>query len=201
MNCDRIARFYRWLEYAAFGKALERRRFEFLSEISGARRALVLGDGDGRFLARFRAVSQASIDCLDSSAKMLALARSRAGAERICYRHADALRMRLAPSSYDLIATHFFLDCFGADDLERLMDRISPAAEPEAVWVISEFREPRWASPLLAAMYLFFWLTANLKNRSLVDHRPLLERRGFRLMSAKTSHAGLLVSELWQRSQ
>ena len=52
MNADRIARSYRWLEYAAFGVALERARFDFLRCAAEARRVLILGEGDGRFLAR-----------------------------------------------------------------------------------------------------------------------------------------------------
>ena len=197
MNCDRIARAYRWIEYLVYGGELERRRFQFLAEVAGARRALLLGDGDGRFLARFRSVSNASIDCIDSSARMLDLARARAGTECISYLHADALTAPLPPSTYDLIVTHFFLDCFNAHELPCLIDRIQAAARPEALWLISEFRQPAWARPLLAAMYLFFRLAASLENNRLVDHRPLLAQRGFRLLREHTSRAGLLVTELW----
>jgi SAM-dependent methyltransferase len=197
VNCDRIASCYRWLEYLVFGRELERRRFRFVDDIAARRRALVLGDGDGRFLARLRALSDACIDYVDASARMLELARARAGADRIRYRHADALTVPLTPSSYDLIVTHFFLDCFNPADLERLIERAHAAAEPGAVWLISEFRQPRWARPLLAAMYLFFRVTARLSNNRLIDHRPLLQQRGFRLLREETSRRGLLVTELW----
>ena len=50
MNCDLIAPHYWWIERLGMGRALERRRRWFLPEIGNARRALVLGDGDGRFL-------------------------------------------------------------------------------------------------------------------------------------------------------
>jgi len=43
MNCDRIARCYRWLEYLSFGRALERRRREYLIEVESARSVLILG--------------------------------------------------------------------------------------------------------------------------------------------------------------
>ena len=81
--------------------------------------------------------------------------------------HADALTVPLKPSSYDLIVTHFFLDCFDAPGLERLIDRIQEAAEPGALWLISEFREPRWARPLLTVMYLFFRVS-----RRIVESTP-----------------------------
>ena len=50
MNCDLIAPHYWWIERLGMGRALERRRRWFLPELGNARRALVLGDGDGRFL-------------------------------------------------------------------------------------------------------------------------------------------------------
>src|SRR5579883_1010405 len=53
MNCDAIAPWYRWLEYGAFGRALERTRFHYLAELKPSRKALMLGEGDGRFLAAF----------------------------------------------------------------------------------------------------------------------------------------------------
>jgi len=42
VNCDRIARWYRWIEYAGFGRALERRRKAFLTDIADARRGLTV---------------------------------------------------------------------------------------------------------------------------------------------------------------
>ena len=53
MNCDRIAHWYRPLEYLVFGRALEKRRFEYLGQVGEVRNALILGDGDGRFTAEF----------------------------------------------------------------------------------------------------------------------------------------------------
>ncbi|MCU1248095.1 MAG: methyltransferase type 12 [Edaphobacter sp.] len=49
---DRIARPYHWLEYLTLGKALERCRNHHLPQLLDRRHALVLGDGDGRFLAQ-----------------------------------------------------------------------------------------------------------------------------------------------------
>ncbi len=83
MNCDRIARLYRWIEYAGFGNALERTRaaqWNGSSAFAGARRALVLGDGDGRALTRLlEAAPRVRADYVDLSRQMLELARARAG--------------------------------------------------------------------------------------------------------------------------
>lgn len=94
MNADPLAASYRWLEYAAFGRALERCRFEFLQRAVAARRILILGEGDGRFLARLvECHPHAEIVIVDSSARMLDLARRRLPASaqaRVEFQHLDA---------------------------------------------------------------------------------------------------------------
>jgi len=129
MNCNAIARWYRWMEYIGFGRALERRRFAFLSDVVDAKRVLVLGEGDGRFLAKIGAPCKTrkntvkppcfTVDYVDLSGNMLDLARSRAGTEYVTYHHADALKIPLPAGHYDLIVTHFFLDCLNEKDAGR----------------------------------------------------------------------------------
>ena len=200
MNCDLIAPHYWWIERLGMGRTLERRRQWFLAELQSARRALVLGDGDGRFLKELlRDNSMVRADYVDLSGRMLALARRKGGEERVAYRQADARTLAFSQGEYDLIATHFFFDCFDAQDLNLLIGRISAAAKPGAHWVVSEFRTSTIPARLLvSALYLFFRLTTGLKTRTLADHRPVLQAHGFRLKSASQSRGGLVVSELWQ---
>jgi ubiquinone/menaquinone biosynthesis C-methylase UbiE len=205
VNCDPIARWYRWLEYLGFAGELQRRRVAFLPHVADARRILVLGDGDGRFLVRLAGQNRmASIDAVDLSARMLALARSRAG-DRVTYHQADALTMPLPEVRYDLIVSHFFLDCFDEAGAESLVARVARAASCDARWLISEFRQPArglaavWARVWLRGLYFFFRMTTGLKTNRLVDHRPLLERYGFRIIQEEPAWFGLLASELWRR--
>jgi ubiquinone/menaquinone biosynthesis C-methylase UbiE len=201
MNCDLIAPYYRWIERLGMGRSLERRRRWFLPEIVHARRALVLGDGDGRFLCellRRNAVVRA--DYVDSSYRMLDLARQKAGTERVTYQQANALTLDFPREAYDLIATHFFFDCFGPKDLEMLIGRVAGAARPGAQWIVSEFRTPNILARLLVSgLYLFFGITTGLKTQTLADHRPILRSNGFRLINASHSRGALVVSELWER--
>jgi ubiquinone/menaquinone biosynthesis C-methylase UbiE len=176
---------------------LERRREALLNDVADARRVLALGDGDGRALAALVAAApEARIDYVDVSQRMLELARTRAGTARVKYLRDDALSTPLRHVEYDLIVTHFFLDCFEEADQELLASRIADAAHPEARWVISEFRKPGW---LVSSLYLFFRITTGLRTRSLVDHQPLLRRHGFRLARSESAWRGLLASELWVR--
>jgi len=206
VNCDSIARWYRWIEYIGFGGELERRRLAFLPDVAAARRVLVLGEGDGRFLVRL--VEQnlgASIDYLDLSDRMLNLARQRAGTDHVAYHRGDALTFPLPPGEYDLVVTNFFLDCFEEADAIRVVERIAAAARPRARWLIAEFRQPDhgwqalWARVWLRALYLFFRVTTGLKASRLVDHHPMLGKHRFRIEKAESARFGLLASELWTR--
>jgi ubiquinone/menaquinone biosynthesis C-methylase UbiE len=198
VNCDPIARWYRWLEYIAFGRALERRRNAFLSDVADARRALVLGDGDGRFLARLVRKMHGTIDYVDISPRMLELARGRAG-DRVHYILGDARTIPLPAAEYDLIVTHFFLDCFNQQDAAALVNKIAHAAAPHARWLISEFRAVSWWSRLcIGALYVFFRITTGLETKRLIDHHSLLRQRGFAIERSETARAGLLISELWR---
>ena len=125
---------------------------------------------------------------------MLELARARAGAGHVNYRCEDARAAPLPIAEYDLIVTHFFLDCFDEPELEPLIARLANAASPQARWLISEFRGNGW---LVRALYVFFRLTTGLRTRRLADHRPLLKRFGFRLVRHEDAWRGLLSSELW----
>jgi ubiquinone/menaquinone biosynthesis C-methylase UbiE len=215
VNCDPIARWYSWLEYAGFGRALERRREAFIDEVSDARRVLLLGDGDGRFLKKlvescgklreiwgdlgaFGSAPDFSIDYIDLSHRMLDLARIRVGTDHVAYRHGDALTIPFPRAEYDLVVTHFFLDCLTENDASKLIARVAASLQPGARWLISEFREPGpWARATVAMLYFFFRITTGLRVRRLIDHRPLLAASGFVILREETARFGLLASELW----
>lgn len=202
MNCDAIAPYYRWIEFAIFGNALARCRTCFLRELSDVQRALVLGDGDGRFLQGLLDTSPgAQVDYVDRSIKMLELARSRALNERASFHCADILADELPDGKYDLVSAHFFFDCFDRLQLECIIRRVQSAA-PHARWVVSEFRfaEGWLALPsqlLIGIMYRFFGMTTGLKTRELVDHAPIMTQLGLRPVRRQRFAGGLLVSEIW----
>ena len=217
MNCDPLARWYRWLEYAGFGRALERRRREFLPRLVHARKVLVLGEGDGRFLALLLRGSQtAEVDYVDGSAGMLALSRQRAvtagnggsgAARRTRFHHDDALRWLQGrpPGGYDAICTHFFLDCFTPAQLEPLIGEVARHSTEDACWIVSEFRYPegglaRWGGrALITGLYGFFRVFTGLEVDTLPEHGRLIEQAGFRCARQVVAHGGILESQLWER--
>jgi SAM-dependent methyltransferase len=192
LNCDKIARWYRWLEYAAFAGALRKRREAFLFELGDPKKVLVLGDGDGRFLQVFAALyPQARVDAVDSSERMIEMARGRAPG--VIFHFADAREFAFE-EEYDLAVAHFFFDCFEQDELRALLGRVRTNS-----WLVSEFRSTRWSWPFVRGLYFFFRLTAGLRVTSLPDYRGVLEKLGFRIEKEQRALGGLLDSQLWVR--
>lgn len=218
-NFDRLARAYRWMEWASFGPLLWHCRCAFLREMQSARRALIIGDGDGRFTARLLATNpRVHVDAIDSSAAMLrALAhRAAANANRLrtfCLdvRNFDARDWHATQSPspaeeetrYELIVTHFFLDCLTTGEVRTLAVEVAAVA-PGALWVVSEFAVPQGlfgrvvAQPLVAFLYAAFGLLTGLRVRSLPNHAEALHSAGFVRIGRKKKLGGLLISELWR---
>jgi SAM-dependent methyltransferase len=209
VNFDPVARPYRWAEYLSFGRALERCRCQFLPALGERRCALILGDGDGRFLARLLAANpNLHADAVDLSPEMLRLLTRRLeaaapnAASRVRTHQANALDF--APAGpYDLVATHFFLDCLVQPEVELLCTQIVPHLAPNAVWLVSDFRIPAGAMHfpariLVRSLYLAFRLLTGLRTARLPDHASALRTAGFTRTAQQLSLGGLLTSDLWE---
>jgi ubiquinone/menaquinone biosynthesis C-methylase UbiE len=209
MNANRIASSYRWLEYGAFGRALEHARFDFLSHAAQADRVLILGEGDGRFLAQLlRCNRHAAIVVIEKSARMIDLARRRVPTSersRVEFRHMDALAGCLPEGPFDLAVTHFFLDIFHCRDAAALIVKVSAVLAPGASWLVSEFQEPSgdfrlWHARLwLRTMYGFFSATTGLGVSKLPPYRDLLKGSGFTEIDYRERRFGLIRSQVWRK--
>jgi ubiquinone/menaquinone biosynthesis C-methylase UbiE len=214
-NFNLIAKPYRWLEYLTLGKALENCRNHLLPQLlhhsHARRRALALGDGDGRFLSQLlKHNPHLEADAVDTSTTMLQLLRQRCEAvapnanTRLRTHQANALTFSLdnSENSYDLVITHFFLDCLTQTELNALIIRITPTLTPKALWLISDFRIPSGpmrlpAQFIVRSLYLAFRILTGLRTTHLPDHTTPLTRAGLTLISQQHHLAGILTTELW----
>jgi ubiquinone/menaquinone biosynthesis C-methylase UbiE len=212
VSFDAIAPGYRTLETIAFGNALQRARVACLGEIGSPRRALIVGEGNGRFLAAFlQRHPLVRIDCIDCSERMLELARQRIlrtvpdAIGRVTFLLADVASW--TPNDrYDLIVTHFLLDCFSTQQVGAIVAKLAQATFPTAAWLLADFRIPEagfaraHARLWLAAMYWFFRSVARIEARDLVDPSPFLRAEGFVLERQILFRVGMLKSELWRNT-
>lgn len=210
MNIGWIARGYRWIEYLAFGRALERCRFVHLEFLPNLHSILLLGEGDGRFLARLASLQpDACFDVVDNSHEMVALASSRLTASqriRVQFHALDARSAALPETSYDLVATNFVLDCFDEVEAARVVARVSNHVRSGGLWLVSEFQQPRGgirhlhATLWIRAMYLFFRATTGLRVNRVPAYGLMLTDAGFKLARETRWRWGLIVSQLWLKT-
>jgi len=211
MSFDTLAPHYRWMEVVLAGPLLQRCRTEYLDEVSGAREVLVLGPGRSGF-------TRALLDCapaahatlVDSSPGMLArlgadLAARGVPASRFSLVCADVRTWNGPPEAVDVVATHFFLDCFAPAELDAVVARVAGWTRPGARWLLSDFQVPPrgWqryrARSIHALMYAFFRPATGISARRVTPPDEPLAGAGFLLEHRRTSNHGLLHADLWRR--
>lgn len=209
MNFDRLAPFYQAMEWIAAGRKLQSCRMAFVGKIPAPNSVLLAGEGHGRFLPEcLKRFPDARIMVVDSSRVMLEIARKKLEndcLERVEFIHADLERWQAPIGRFDLIVTHFFLDCFPFQSVAGIVRKLAEAAAPEAEWLLADFQiangrfsrlRSRW---ILSLLYGFFRISCQLKARSLTPPDPFLKAAGFVMMDRREFDWGLLKSEWWRR--
>lgn len=206
MSFDGLARFYRTMEWVTAGGKLQRCRMAFVGEIPVPRQILMVGEGHGRFLPEcVRRFPEARIVVVDASARMLEIARGKVAAGRVEFMLGDFLELEGGGGEFDLIVTHFFLDCFTAEELREVVAKLGRMASARAEWLLADFEiaaggVARWRSRMIVGMlYGFFGRVTGLRADSLVVPDGEIERAGFTRHRRATYEWGLLKSEWWRR--
>ncbi len=210
MSFDRLAPFYRGMEFVLAGGKLQRCRLAWLDQVKDCRRVLIVGEGPGRFLTECaRQLPQARIHCVDASGAMLsraqlALRRAKLDSGRVTFEATTLPEWQPPKGEFDLLVTHFFLDCFPPDQLQQVVSRLASGAQPGARWLLADFCEPprgfaRWrAKMILALAYAFFNVATSLPARRLTEPDNFLRQQGLSLIGRKIYDGGLLHSDLWR---
>ena len=209
MNFDRVAAHYHWLERLFAGGLMQRCRTAFLPRTTNCRRALLVGEGTGKFLVELlRFNPHIQITCVEHCEGMIKQMRQRLSAEkldceRVQFQQMDALDWTPPSEKFDLVVTNFFLDCFRAEQLQRLVPLLAESTTAGAVWLLADFRVPEsgWrrgrAKAILAALYAFFKLTTALSANWLTPPDSFLSAAGFKLAERRLANCGLAHADLW----
>ena len=212
MSFDTLAPIYRPLEAVLAGGVLQQCRTSLLAEAVDRRQALILGEGPGRFLVELLRINPSiEVTCVERSLAMIHEAKSRLRRERldisrIDFQQTDALTWEPSRRVFDLIVTHFFLDCFRPHELGALVAKLASGAAVEARWLLGDFCIPErgWqrmrARSIHAAMYAFFRTTTGLSAKRLTPPDHYLQAAGFRLRNRRLFNHGLLHSDLWLKT-
>jgi ubiquinone/menaquinone biosynthesis C-methylase UbiE len=211
LSFDRLAGHYRWMEPVLAGDLLQRARTRWLSEVQKPQQVLLAGEGPGRMLAAcVAALPQSHFTVVDQSAAMLAQARrggsAGLGKVPVEFRQADVRERLPERGNFDLIITHFFLDCFNPEELATVIANLAAAAAVRAEWLITDFQVPPrgWrrmrARLVLWLAYGFFRQATDISARVITPPDSLLGAAGFNLRRREMFNYGLLHADLWTRA-
>jgi SAM-dependent methyltransferase len=213
MSFDALAPHYRWMERLFAGSLMQKSREAFIEQTRHRRHALLAGEGPGRFLSALLAINpQLSVTCVESSARMIQqaqaqLARRHLESSQVRFLHQDVLSWMPPRGEFDLVVTHYFLDCFCPDQLTGLVGRLASGATRTATWLLADFHMPdsrwrRWrAERIIGLLYAFFRLTTGLAASRLTPPDDDLGAAGFRLVQRREWSLGLVHSDLWRRTE
>ena len=124
--------------------------------------------------------------------------------DRVRFVEEDIREWQPVDANYDLVVTHFFLDCFEAREVEAIVRKLALAAAPRATWLVAEFATPEgrfaraYAAIWLSVMYRFFRAVAGVRAGKLVDPTPFLAAAGFSLVERREWRGGFLRSDRWE---
>ena len=211
MSFDLLAPHYRWMEAVLAGDKLQRCRVHWLDSVRHCRRALLVGEGNGRFLeACVDRLPKTQFTIVDASAKMLREAELRwhraGGGNRATFVDTTLPGLKL-PQSFDLVVTNCFFDCFNRDQLPTIIEDIANCATDDAIWLATDFTIPqsgwpKWrAKAVLRIAYSFFRITTKIEAKEIYPPDEFLRSCGFEMEQRIDADAGLIYSAMWQRTK
>jgi len=205
---DHLANIYQLLERLVFANTLHNARIAHIKQLKDAKKILILGEGDGRFLKQLLELNpECHVDCLDSSKAMLLRTKKRLeennlSTTSINFVHADALEHQYATNHYDAIVTLFFLDNFNSNQLEELIPKIINSLKQNGKWLVADFQQPQKGfmkyigACLLWIMYRFFRWQTDIPAKTLANPKAFLAKE-LSLEATDYFLASLLYSEVW----
>lgn len=202
-NYDFVAPFYPLLERAAFGSGLSEARDASLPAVLSAQRALLIGEGNGRFLAScLNEKCEGSITVVESSGKMLSLLRARIrGIElrtRLELVHADFRDWAAPGADFDVIVTHLFLDLFRPDSQRRILEKITALSTENTVWINVDFRpaiQSRIHRVIDWLQYRFDGLLSGIEADRQYDPAPIIRQLGWAVQEERAFCSSTIFSQ------
>ena len=199
-----LAPIYDLLGSVVFMGALHKSQVELIQHIPNSEKVLILGGGTGKFLVDLlKANSFKSVTYVDVSPGMISKAKKKlkrldTGTEVnfICGGLED-----IPVEKYDLICTHYFLDCFEEGALSSVMLHLKSYMKADGKWHFSDFYLDETSSFLrkrfVSFLYWFFRISCGLKVRSLADFTKAFKEINFKLEREKYFKKGLLRTAIY----
>ena len=163
---------------------------------------MILGGGTGWLLAEIMKMKlENEIWYIEASQKMLQLSRDKIDDNSNIHFILGSENDIPATVQFDIVITNFYLDLFTLENLNVVVEKITIALRPGALWIVTDFinRKKWWQIALLKSMYLFFNLVCNIEAATLPDWQFALQRNTLQIKEHKSFFHGFMISTLYQK--
>jgi ubiquinone/menaquinone biosynthesis C-methylase UbiE len=197
---DPIASWYDRLGQIVFFDRLHIAQKEYLNQLKQGNSLLILGGGTGRILEDIdRLGLNLNIDFVEPSSEMIKKAKQRGIAGDINF-HQLSFSNFHNKHQYDWVYCPFFLDLFGADELNSNLRSIGSMLKEDGQLLVVDFQiadNKWWQLGLSKLMHWFFGKFAQLQSKNLMDIRGYVEMNSFKLIDGKSFFGGFIFSEVY----
>ena len=202
-----IAPIYDGLVKIIFGKVLRKAQTYFLSLIPPHANVLIAGGGTGWLLEEIAAIHPQglTIDYVDISSKMIALAKQRnAGNNAVNFIHQSILHFSTR-NTYDIIITPFLFDNFKQETAQKAFALLHQTLTPNGLFIHTDFQinqqSPYWQKALLFIMYKFFRIAAKVKAAKLPDLLSQFNQYQYAFIQSQTFLHRFIITSVYKKAE
>ncbi len=194
-----IAPIYDLAKRIAYGNALNDAVSCYEEEYKQAKCVLIVGGGSGKELTYFAPGTRVTF--VESSSRMIELAKKRTYACDVNFIHADIRTLELS-ETYDLMVFNFVLDLFQPPEIETLLLRIKKHLTSAACIVVCDFypiheQDRVWKKLLLKSTIVFFSVTTSLRLKEITNIQNRFKSSGYQRIKQKHFFSGMVFATVW----
>lgn len=209
------------------GNVIVRSQINWTNELPAERRALIVGDGTGRFLLELlRRAKPSHVVTIDISETMIRKARQRiqnndpTKLEMVNFVTADLDALTLKdllslshgnqnkenPAYYDVIATNFFLDLYTERNVLKKVQKLSSVHAINGIYINTDFIRVhgtgllvRIQRFLLKGLYVLFRLVTRIPGYRPADYDAILKECGYEKLKSRYFAFGMIESSMYRK--
>ena len=209
---NKLAPFYGFFSAVISLNKIHKSQLWFLTKKDKYKNAIIIGGGDGKFLAE--AVKKGLAEhyfYIDFSSNMLQMAKTRIEKENPDYLRSITFVCGLfnevpLRQKFDLVVTSYFLDCLSQNEFLIAMHKINAHLSENGTWFFSDFNIPRdnfrkiLAKLTIRFIYLIFNFICHWNLKQLPDFTNEFNKYPLTVIAEKYFLGGLLVSRIYKKN-
>ncbi len=197
MNYNFIAPYYQFVSRLVYGKSLINAQLDAKQFIKKSDVVLIVGGGDGEVLKEFQKLDFQKLYFVDSSEKMIQLAKEKVNDDRIQFLCLDIFNAQF-DNDFDVIILPFLLDNFSQKECDIIIKKL--ISQLKTILIVVDFTEnPNfWQRIVLRLMYFFFRIFSKLQVKSIPEIEKTVQKNGLIKIYQSTRFYQFIETKVYQ---